>query len=936
MNPARARLAFLTSSLAAVLISGGVFSSSAARGQPAARDSAVHPGQADFRDRFQNPPAECRILKIIHSWPDDSTNQDALIRKIANQGFGGVVCNVSFTDYLESESKWKAFVRAVEAAKKAGFALWLYDEKGYPSGTAGGLVLKEHAEWQAQGLLVADTETDGGAVTLAAPPGRLFLAAAFPLQDEKIALDRSKDLASLVREGKLAWQAPAGRWRVMLITESRLFEGTHASLSLSEHIPYPNLLQPEPIARFLELTHQRYAEHLGAGLGHFFVSTFTDEPSLMSLFLRPMPYRVLPWSPELPAAFKRAHGYDLAPLVPALIADAGSRGAKARYDFWQTVAEAVSENYFGQIQRWCGAHQVLSGGHLLMEENLVNQVPLYGDFFRCLRKLDGPGIDCLTSLPDQVPWFIARLAGSAADLENKTVTMCETSDHSQRYRPPGDQRPVRKVTPAEIRGTCNRLFVNGIDTITSYYSFDGLSDDELRGLNAWVGRCSAALKGGHQVADLAVLYPTESVWPRFTPARHYANDSAAAAQIESTFHDTSDSLFAAGRDFTYVDSRALAEAKVENSTLAHGKLRWRAVILPGADTLPRQAWDNLSRFVQAGGVLVSLGSLPANSDTEFPSARVTTFARQNFGEVTGQPQVTPNKAGGAGIFLPAGCSSLLPQVLDAVLEPDVKLPGTRGPIRYTHRQVDGREVYFVINDRDQPWAGEIELSASGTGEQCDPASGEIRSVDGGKPIALSLPAYGGTVLRFPAARLPRRRSPPTGLLPNLVLRDLPQVQPLVARGEFVREDCTPETPASATNRPAWRVTARLTKGEVDTYLFTRFTYAEALNLQHDDSLVLDTSVPETQRTPAQLLVILHQRNGADYFASTGRLLGAPGLSQVYVPLNRFQLAGWSSDPSGHLDLSTITEIRVGWGGYYGTEGEKVQFTLAGLRAAAFH
>ena len=50
------------------------------------------------------------------------------------------------------------------------------------------------------------------------------------------------NLAAEVREGKLSWQAPPGRWHVMAITEDRLFEGTHASLSLSEHIPYPNLL----------------------------------------------------------------------------------------------------------------------------------------------------------------------------------------------------------------------------------------------------------------------------------------------------------------------------------------------------------------------------------------------------------------------------------------------------------------------------------------------------------------------------------------------------------------------------------------------------------------------------------------------------------------------------------------------------------------------
>ena len=58
------------------------------------------------------------------------------------QGFGGVVCNVSFDQYLESEAKWEAFTRAVNEAKKAGMALWLYDERGYPSGNAGGITLR--------------------------------------------------------------------------------------------------------------------------------------------------------------------------------------------------------------------------------------------------------------------------------------------------------------------------------------------------------------------------------------------------------------------------------------------------------------------------------------------------------------------------------------------------------------------------------------------------------------------------------------------------------------------------------------------------------------------------------------------------------------------------------------------------------------------------
>ena len=59
-------------------------------------------------------------------------------------------------------------------------------------------------------------------------------------------------------------------------------------------------------------------------------------------------------------------------------------------------------------------------------------------------------------LPDQralaSPLVYCAALSSAAELEGKTVVMSETSDHSQRYRPPGDKRPPQAVSEAEIRG----------------------------------------------------------------------------------------------------------------------------------------------------------------------------------------------------------------------------------------------------------------------------------------------------------------------------------------------------------------------------------------------------------------------------------------------------------------------------------------------------
>lgn len=709
-------------------------------------------------DAFANPPGRFRILKMVHGLPDKPEAQDQFLARLTAQGFGGMATNVSFSEYLQSEPRWQSFVRAVHEARKAGMALWLYDEHGYPSGNAGGLTMRDHPEWEARGLLIADQIVGRGPLSLDAPPGRLVRAAAFPITDGRINLDKAVELADKVRDGKLAWEAPEGKWHVMLFTEDHIYEGTHAAISLADKLPYINLLQPEPTARFLELTHDAYARHLGDNLGQWFIATFTDEPSLMSVFLRPQPYRVLPWAPNLADAFQKRRGYALEPLLPALVADAGPLGARARYDFWLTVGELVSENYFGQIRDWCRQHHIPSGGHLLAEESLLAHVGFYGDFFRCARCLDAPSIDCLTSIPKEVPWYIARLISSIGELEGRPDTMCETSDHSQRYRRPGDTRPIRIVTEDEIRGACNRLIVNGITTITSYYSFKNLTDDQLRRLNLWIGRCSAMLYGGHQVTDVALVYPIESLWPKYAPSRHsHQSVPAEGHQVANLYRQTADRLYSGRRDFTFIDSRTLAEAQAADGVLSYRDLRWRVVVLPAVDTLPMAAWENLARFWRTGGMVVAVGALPTNSPSEFPSPAVQALSKELFGDGV-EPRTKVNAAGGVAVYLPAKATDKLAPVLDAVLEPEVRGSATDSPLRITHRRIAGQEIFFLINDSADAWEDAVTLAAEGPGRQYDPDTGAITPVASPNAIPLKLGPYGGMLFRFDTAKLPTRRS----------------------------------------------------------------------------------------------------------------------------------------------------------------------------------
>jgi len=872
-------------------------------------------------ERFAEPSPSTRILRILHKQQDQPAAQDKVLQQLAGQGFGGFVGNVSFDGYVDDETKWPAFLRGVKMAKASGMSLWLYDECGYPSGSARDLTLRGHPEWAARGLLIAETNTSGGAVSIALPPGKLVLAKALPRRNNAVALDEAQDLAASVADGKLTWQAPAGDWYVVAMTDDLIYEGTHAAVSLAFKKPYINLLMQEPTARFLEVTHDRYAEKLDRNLGKYFVSTFTDEPSLMSLWMRPMPYRVLPWSETLAAEFRKRSGNDLLPLLPALVTEAGPRGAQARYDFWNTVADLVSENFFGQIQTWCHKHTVASGGHLLMEEGMVGHVPLYGDFFRCARRLDAPSIDCLTSLPPDVPWFIARMMGSIADLEERKVTMCEVSDHSQRYRPKGDTRPIRIVTEDEIRGTCNRLIWGGINTLTSYYAFKDLTDDQLRRLNTHIGRCQTLLTGGHQVADIAVLYSIESVWPKFIPAYHGATSEASARRIESVFDGVSSALYGANRDFSYVDSRALCDAKVKGDALKHGALKWRVLVLPATDTLPLEAWKNVERFWLKGGVVIAVGALPANSENEFPSPRVQAIARRVFGAGDG-PNVVTNAAGGAGVLLPTGMMALVPRMIDMLVGRDAFCADAKAPVRITHRRVDGHDVYLAINDSDTPWSGEICFCGRGVTEQWDPATGTMSPLKEGSKASVGLGSYGAMLFRAEKVDEPKRLGGADSAQLTLTCEALPPPsKPTVSQGQHVRSELTGD------NASGWCSTATLAKGQVDTFLFMGFNYEQPLPLGESVGLMIESSVPEGQRTSAELLVFVHTKDGGDYIASTGRYLNAPGSVRAYAMFNQFKPFGGSKKAKALLDLSQVTAIRVGWGGYFGVEGEKIALTV---------
>lgn len=890
--------------------------------------SLVEKNRAELEKLFANPPAETKILKIIHNWPDEAERQDAVRKQLLKQqGFGGIVSNVSFDQYMESDTHWEQFVRAITEAKKDGANLWLYDEKGYPSGNAGGLVLKKNPEWEAIGLLTISHFYDQEqTVELTIPPGKVISAQAIPLKDGSPDLEHAISLSDFIQDGHLKTDIPAGYY-LTLITQDKLYEGTHADGNLFSRIPYINLLSKEATREFARLTYENYAAHLGNNLGKWFESTFTDEPSLMSVFLKTMPYGCLPWEQSFAKTFQERCGYDLTPLIPLLAIDSPAKNvARVKYDFWKTVGDLVAENYFGQLQEYCAKYNIPSGGHLISEESMATHIPFYGSYFACERRLDAPSIDCLTSLPGDVPWHIALQASSIAQLNNDRLVMSETSDHSQVWRPAGDTRPKTIVSVDEMRGTFGRQIVGGINRFTSYYSWIEKTDEQIRELNNWTGRSILMTEGGDQVADIAVLYPVESCWIRYNPSRCWANDAPEVLNISECYQTVSDSLWHNAREFTYIDSQAISESVVGNFGLEHPcGLNWHVIVLPMTDTLPLPVWEQLEQFVQRGGILIAAGALPQNSATEFPCDTVQEISSRLFGDKPEPFRAELNNAGGAAIYLPYGMVSRVASVIDSLFDRDFTSTSKNSVLRVTHRSFPDHETYFVFNDSGKPCEESVRFAATGTPQCWNPNDGSVTTLPESAEYKITLAPWNAIVFTFDR-QVQRKTKVTFSELPQYTETTLPLDKPIIAKGEFVRSELIIEEKDPA--HKEWKSLSAITKSDVDCYMFLSFE--KEMNFSGMEMLALDVKFPTNQRIPTQLLVIIRDGDDAEYLASTGFILNGKsgiGFQRIYVPKTNFHLAGWSKDSNGELNWDKIKFIRIGWGGYLGKEGETVDFTI---------
>jgi len=279
------------------------------------------------------------------------------IRHMKERGMNGFFMHARGgleTEYLSDE--WFDCVKAcVDEAKKLGMEAWSYDENGWPSGFAGGELLRDNRNF---------------ALSIEHKEG------AFPeigddiyAEGSVIAVYRKND------DGSFTQTAEDCGCESYLILYRR-FDNS-----------YVDTLDGDITDKFIEATHAEYKRRLNAeDFGGAMPGFFTDEPQY---------YRWgHPYSNTLPAEFEKAYGYSIYEKLPALFFD--FEGAdKFRYDYYYLIHKLFVNNFIKKIYDWCIENGCGLTGHAVEESSLGGQMMCIGGCMPFYEYETIPGIDYL-------------------------------------------------------------------------------------------------------------------------------------------------------------------------------------------------------------------------------------------------------------------------------------------------------------------------------------------------------------------------------------------------------------------------------------------------------------------------------------------------------------------------------------------------------------
>jgi len=481
-------------------------------------------------------------MKFLSFWSiNDGVRTDALCRQMLemkHHGIEGVVYHPRFypghPDYMTEE-----FIRVtgevILYAKSIGMEFWIYDENGWPSGSADGQVLMRHPDSKRWGLACV------------AP-------------DEVLPTDEV-----LCRHGDRTVVA----------------RGTSGVSPLCR----------ETTDTFLELTHERYLRELPPEAFDYVTGFFCDEVDYFPGHL--LQQGGVPWGTDFESVFVEKYGTSPRGELWKLF-DTQCEHPEFKVRFWETAGDLIARNFYQPYQQWCEQHGKLFTGHLKGEESPYFQLMFSGSCFTQLKGLSLPAIDTLERYHGN--HFFPQLLASVAAQQGRSGCLAEAMGGAGWGVAPGDvtrymlwlaeagvERVVLHLGQFLLKAHAIRDWPPSVPLHLTWHEAFASVLAQIR------EHAAPLLTAAWEDPKVLIITPTRGVMAAYQP--HHAaainmHDGSGipdskAARINAEFLETVEDCHAAGWKYHLTEERELKNARLHNGKLQLGAMTYEKVLIDG-------------------------------------------------------------------------------------------------------------------------------------------------------------------------------------------------------------------------------------------------------------------------------------------------------------------------------------------------------------------
>ena len=501
------------------------------------------------------------IYKPIPFWSwNEELDEQELVRQIDwmyDNGIGGFFMHARgglTTPYLGE--KWFSCVEAcLKRANELGMEAYAYDENGWPSGFAGGELLKREEDRDC------------------------YLTYTFGPCDKNAfaSFDMSKEQLVRVTRG-----------------DNCLNVYVNTAVSTAD------ILNKDVVRRFLELTHEKYREidRLGNLRGFF-----TDEPQYQRWHHA--------YSRVLEEYFKEQYDEDIKDKIGLMFVEKeGYRDF--RYRYWKAMQHLMLNNWAKQVYEWCDNHNYKLTGHYVEEDSLAMQMQCCAGIMPYYEYEHIPGMDLLTRrlgndyACKQVTSVCAQLGKKQILTESFALVGWDATPEDLKHL--ADWQFVNGVNlfcyhllPYSEHGQRKR------DYPEHYSKINPWVNEHFKLFNETFASIGERIAKSTELVNVGVLYPIRSCYFNFK-----REDSFGTIQdIEDGYRDTTNLLGDNHIPYHLIDETLLEKyGSVDGDTLKLGLCSYKYIVLPRLLTMDKSTEKLLKEFINNGGKVLLLYDKP--------------------------------------------------------------------------------------------------------------------------------------------------------------------------------------------------------------------------------------------------------------------------------------------------------------------------------------